>query len=152
MNKTEYLAALAARSEWMGQLTEIALDGNANSPTDPLKLYDIALLVQQPNGTFQVAKQGFYVRDEGEPGETVYPVNQERQSEAEPAFKSQLETFLGNQLSATRIKITVDSRDDQHEFAVVTAYELVSNQIVPKRYFVAKDAQGDPFIRVYVPG
>ena len=89
----EYNATLQARSQWMGDAVEHPLDP-LYTQNGTLKLYEILLLVQLKNGSFQGVKQAYYVLDEGGAGEYVYPVVQERQDETPNPFKDQVRAYI----------------------------------------------------------
>ncbi len=149
---TEYNATLQARSQWMGDAVEHPLEP-AFTQNGTLKLYEVLLLVQLKNGSFQGVKQAYYVLDEGGAGETVYPVVQERQDETPNPFKDQVRSYIdANHIDADRPKVVINSVNEESEFAIVTAYEIsqADDTVSTKQYFLAKDDQGTPYIKEYV--
>ena len=148
----EYNATLQARSQWMGDAVEHPLELTFTQD-GTLKLYEVLLLVQVKNGSFQGVKQAYYVLDEGGAGECVYPAVLERQDEPQNLnpFKDQVRSWIdANHINATRPKVVINSVNEEDEFAIVTGYEIVDDKIVTKQYFLAKDDQDAPYIKEYV--
>ena len=138
MTVTEYLAVLNGRAEFVGPQVAIPLDGSVTG--GDWTLYEVWLVVELPNGTYQGIKQGFYVYDEGGGGEAVYPVARESQNNPPSVLVAQLRTWIdNNMIDATTLKVTIDTVNEENEFAIVTAYELDTGVVSPQRYFLYRD-------------
>ena len=148
MNIAEYRTALEAKAIWIGPTTTI--DPDLSRTGGEVTTHEVLLLVELPNGTYQHIVQGFHVLGEGAAEETVYPVAREAQNNPPNPFADQVRAYADTQINATRPKVVIDSVDEVNEFALVTAYELVADQITVVRYFVAKNDQGDAYIKEFV--
>ena len=147
MNKSQFLARLQSQSEWVSSvIQEQELDEGRTGGN--LKLYDVKAIVKLPDSNaVQCQTQGFYVKDEGLPTESVWPVNGERKSDPHEAFRARIRTYLNTLITARRPKIVIDQLDGDNEFALVTAYELenATNKIRLNRYFIAIDDSGNEY-------
>ena len=138
MTVAEYMAILDARSVWMGPAVERDLDPAFTG--GEVKVYEVLLLVELPNGTYQGVKQGFYVYDEGGPSEAVYPVNRENQNDPPSVLRAQLATYIeNNMIDANRPKVTIDVVNEEYEFAIVTAYEVDAGELAILEFMVGTD-------------
>ena len=149
MNKSEYIADLQIKTQYVGAPV---LNPTINPAlTAGAKTYDIFMILKLNNGAFVGAVQPFYVLNEGEPEEEVFPSIREFKDELVNPFKDQIRTYIDNNLiTSTTPKIIINSLNEENEFAIVTAYELVADQITTKQYFLAKDDQGNPYIKEFI--
>lgn len=141
MNKTEYIAELTANSQVFTGIKEITPKLDAELVSDGTRAYTAHMLVKMANGIFSGVTQTFFVVDEGEASEAVYPTIKENKDYVENEFRVELRTYIdANFISASMPRITIDSLNEDQDFAVCTAYLLnVDGAIETKRYFVYRD-------------
>ena len=153
MTRVEYLATLALRSQWMGSVIQIPLDATL-SGNGQLKAYEVLMLVKLANDTFQSVKQPFYVLGEDTAEETVYPINQERSDAVVNEFKNELRTYIDTNIinEATIPRVTIDSLNEDQDFAICTAYmeDAETHVISTGKYFVFRNAAEGITIKEYV--
>ena len=154
MNMSEYLADLQSKTQYVGNprinnTVDLTLTGGA-------KTYDIWMILKLKTGAFVGAVQPFYVLNEGKVNETVYPSIREFKDEDEDEvvinpFRDQVRAYIdANYISTTIPKVTIDALNEEQEFAICTAYVLVEDQITTKKYFLAKNLNGAPYLKEYI--
>jgi hypothetical protein len=152
--KAEFLANLSAQVEFLSTVEEIELKPTLATGQDgsTLKAYNAHVIAKRPNGAYQGQNQQFYVLNEGEADETAFVINEERKNHPPSAFKQQLDAYISGQLSDTVMKITLDTVNEEHQFAIATAYILdtQADTVSSKKFFLTKDDQGNPFRKEYV--
>ena len=118
-----------------------------------LKQYGIMYVRILKNGKYQTVIQTFLVKNVGTTEEEISPIAQELENEPETtnAFRDLVRSYLdATHISPAIPKITIDSINEIDEFAIVTAYEVTNNTVTPKKYFLYRDANGDPVFMEFV--
>ncbi len=146
MTRVEYIAVLTERATAMGGMVQIPLDSTLSN-NGAWKAYEVLMMVKLANDTFQSVKQPFYVLGEDTAEETVYPINQERSDAIVNEFKNELRTYIDTNIinEATIPRVTIDSLNEDQDFAICTAYieDAETHVISTGKYFVFRnDAEG----------
>lgn len=105
------------------------------------------------NGKCETVVQTFLVKNIGTAEEEVLPIARELENEPEEthAFRDLVRSYLDNtHISPAIPKITIDSVNEIDEFAIVTAYEVASNTVTPKKYFLYRDDLGAPVFMEFI--
>lgn len=145
MNKQDLLNELSTKFHKLGRVAPVDL-----SPTDTtirdeegVKWY-IAGIYEKADNRLIRKNIPFYVESEGEAGEAAfYAEKLPAETLSTPTitpFKDLVIAEIEKNITAGIIlKGTVDSANEDEKFAVVTAYQLVVDEVVAKKYFIYSD-------------
>jgi len=141
MNIADYLITLDARSTWRSNPKDLSskLDPEYTNNGE-LKLYAVHMIVEQRSGVFTGVRQEYYVTGEGTAEETVLEAIKEAKDDQSNGLEGIARTWIDNNfVDASKIIVTIDSINEEHNFVIVTAYEVSAGTITPKRYLLHRN-------------
>jgi hypothetical protein len=140
MTKNDYLIELNNKSVFLGGIKEITETIDPDLITSQVKAYSTWMIVEIKNGVYQGVIQQFYVYNEGEVDEEVYPTISQKQNDPPNPFRDEVRAEADTKITVDRPVITIDQLNEKDQCAICTAYEInVSSEVSSQRYFVWKD-------------
>lgn len=147
MNKLALLNKLSTKFHKLGRVASVELSSTdkAIRTEEGIKWY-IAGVYEKADDRLIRKNIPFYVEAEGEAGEAAFyaeklPIDTLSTTPTTP-FKDLVVAEIEKKIAAGVIlKGIVDSANEDDKFAVVTAYQIVTDEVVIKKYFIYSDTE-----------
>lgn len=148
MNKAELLSDLTGKFYKLGNvaLVELSPADNTIRDAEGVKWYLAGLYEKTADSRMIRRNVSFYVEDEGKAGEAAFyaeklPVDS-LPVKPESGFMDLVVAEIGKMITAgTILKGVTESIDESSEFSVVKAYQVITGEVVVKRYFAYVDVE-----------
>lgn len=147
MNKQALLNDLSTKFHKLGRVAPVELSpaDEAIRTEEGVKWY-IAGVYEKADDRLIRKNIPFYVEAEGETGESAFyaeklPADTLTTTPATPFKDSVIAEIEKKIIAGIILKGTVNSANENNKFAVITAYQIVADEVVIKKYFTYNDTE-----------